>query len=131
MISQFTTSTLKAYRILSLSRTVFFYQPDAQRNDAVIKALKELAERYPRYVYKKLYQVIHRQGSVSNHQQVHRIDCLLKRNFRRKGKQRLTVRNTARLATTEAINRGGRLILCAMFWSVADVHCRGSVGGNV
>jgi len=73
----------------------------------------ELAERYPRYGFKKLFQVIRRQGHVWNHKRVHRIYCLLKLNFRRKGKQRLPVRNPARLAMPEAINQS---------WSVDFMH---------
>jgi len=82
-----------------------FYKPDTRRNDAVIEALTELAEHYPRYGFRKLFQVIRRQGHVWNHKRAHRIYCLLKLNFRRKGKQRLPIRNPARLATPEVINQ--------------------------
>ncbi len=92
---------------------MFFYKPDTRRNDVVIEALTEYAERYPRYGFKKLFQVIRRQGHVWNHKRVHRIYCLLKLNFRRKGKQRLPVRNPARLAIPEAINQS---------WSVDFMH---------
>lgn len=40
-----------------------------------------------------------------NHKRIHRIYCLLKLSFRRKGKQRLPVRNPSPLATPEALNR--------------------------
>ena len=49
--------------------------------------------------------MIRRQGHIRNHKRVHRIYCLLKLNFRRKGKQRLPVRNPAPLATPEALNQ--------------------------
>lgn len=91
--------------MLSLSRSVYLYQPDARRDEPVILVLTELAERYPRYGFKKLFQVLRRQGNVWNHKRVHRIYCLLKLNFRRKGKQRLPVRNPAPLATPEALNQ--------------------------
>lgn len=76
---------------MSLSRTVFRYQPDTQRDEPVIMALTVAAERYPRYGFKKLFQVLRRQGKSWNHKRVHRIYCLLKLNFRRKGKQRLWI----------------------------------------
>ncbi|SXF69436.1 IS3 family element, transposase orfB [Klebsiella pneumoniae] len=91
--------------MLSLNRTVYFYQPDARRDEPVIHALTELAERYPRYVFKKLFQLLRRQGNTWNHKCVHRINCLLKLNFRRRGKQPLPVRNPAPLATPEALNQ--------------------------
>lgn len=45
-------SLRQACRTLSLSRTVFLYQPDARRDESVIMA----AERYPRYRFKKLFR---------------------------------------------------------------------------
>ena len=99
--------------MLSLSRTVFFYQPDTRRDEPVVQALTEAAERYPRYGFKKLFQVIRRQGHAWDHKRIHRIYCLLKLNFRRKGKQRLPVRNPAPLAIPEALNQ------C---WSIDFMH---------
>lgn len=51
-------SLRQACRTLSLSRTVYFYQPDTRRDEPVIHALTELAERYPRYGFKKLFQLL-------------------------------------------------------------------------
>lgn len=105
LTTQFAMSLRQACRTLSLSRTVYFYQPDTRRDEPVIHALTELAERYPRYGFKKLFQLLRRQGNTWNHKRVHRIYCLLKLNFRRKGKQRLPVRNPAPLATPQALNQ--------------------------
>ncbi|XUA18776.1 IS3 family transposase [Citrobacter sp. OP27] len=113
LTSQFMMSTRQACRTLSLSRTVYFYQPDTRRDEPVIHALTELAERYPRYGFKKLFQLLRRQGNTWNHKRVHRIYCLLKLNFRRRGKQRLPVRNPAPLATPEALNQS---------WSIDFMH---------
>lgn len=106
-------SLRQACRTLSLSRTVYFYQPDTRRDEPVIHALTELAERYPRYGFKKFFQLLRRQGNTWNHKRVHRIYCLLKLNFRRKGKQRLPVRNPAPLATPQALNQS---------WSIDFMH---------
>ncbi|WP_425268847.1 IS3 family transposase [Erwinia rhapontici] len=92
---------------------MYFYQPGTQHNEPVIHALTELAERYPRYGFKKLFQWLRRQGNARNHKRVHRIYCLLKLNLRCKGKQRLTVRIPAVLATPEALNQ------C---WSIDFMH---------
>ena len=106
-------SIRQACRTLSLSRTVYFYQPDTRRDEPVIQALTDMAERYPRYGFKKLFQKLRRQGHAWNHKRVHRIYCLLKLNFRRKGKQRLPVRDPAPLATPEHLNQS---------WSVDFMH---------
>ncbi len=113
LAAQFAMSIRQACRTLSLSRTVYFYQPDTRRDEPVIRALTELAERYPRYGFKKLFQLLRRQGNTWNHKRVHRIYCLLKLNFRRKGKQRLPVRNPASLATPGSLNQS---------WSIDFMH---------
>ncbi len=46
-----------------MSRTVYFYQPDTRRDEPVIHSL---AERYPRYGFKKLLQLLRRKGLISN-----------------------------------------------------------------
>lgn len=79
----------------------------------MIQALTELAERYPRYGFKKLFQLLRRQGNRWNHKRVHRIYCLLKLNFCRKGKQCLPVRNPTPLPTPEALNQS---------WSIDFMH---------
>jgi len=98
---QFSMSLRQAYRTLSLSRTVYFYPPDLRRDEHVILALTKAAERYPRYGFKKLFQVLRRQDNAWNHKRVHRVYCLLKLNFRRRGKQRLPTP----LATPDAVNQ--------------------------
>lgn len=62
LTAQFSMSIRQACRTVSLSRTVYFYQPDTRRDEPVILALTELAERYPRYGFKKLFQVLLRQA---------------------------------------------------------------------
>ena len=96
-------SIRRACRMLSLSRTVFRYQPDTRRDEPVIVALTVAAERYPWYGFNKLFQILRRQGNPRNHKRVHRIYCLLKL----KGKQRLPVRNPSPRVTPEALNQSG------------------------
>lgn len=55
LTTQFTMSIRQACRMLSLSRTVFRYQPDTRRDEPVIQRLTEAAERYPRYGFKKAF----------------------------------------------------------------------------
>ncbi|WP_218709304.1 IS3 family transposase [Citrobacter braakii] len=113
LITTFGLSIRQACRSLNLSRTVYHYRPDTTRDEPVIVALQAVAERYPRYGFPKLFQVLRRQGHPWNHKRIHRIYCLLKLNFRRKGKQRLLVRNPSPLATPEALNQS---------WSVDFMH---------
>lgn len=81
LVAQFAMSLRQTCRTLSLSRTVFRYQPDTRCDEPVIMALTVAAERYPRYGFKKVFQVLRRQGNTWNHKRVHRIYCLLKLNI--------------------------------------------------
>jgi len=69
------------------------------------RSLQTAAESYPRYGFPKHFQVLKRQGYQWNHKRIHRIYCLLKLNFRRKGKNRLPVRSPSPLTTPEALNQ--------------------------
>ncbi|MGP3590244.1 IS3 family transposase [Vagococcus sp. WN89Y] len=104
-VQTFSLSVRQACRVLSLSRTVYHYRPDLQRDEPVIRALQQAAERYPRYGFSKLFRILRRHGHPWNHKRVHRIYCLLKLNFRRKGKQRLPARNPEPLTVPSTLNQ--------------------------
>jgi len=63
LTAKFAMSIHQACRTLSLSRRVYVYQTDTRRDEPVIHLLTELAERYPRYGFKKLFQLLRRQGN--------------------------------------------------------------------
>lgn len=88
-----------------MSRTVYHYRPDPNRDDPVIQVLVSLAEQYPRYGFKKLFQILRRQGHPWNHKRVYRVYCSLKMNLRRKGKKRLPSRNPQPLAVPANANK--------------------------
>ena len=105
LIQQFGLSIRAACQALSLSRSVYSYQPDTTRNDPVIAALQNAVERYPRYGFKKLFLILRRQGHVWNHKRIYRVYCLLKLNLRRKGKQRLPNRHPQPLCVPAIMNQ--------------------------
>ncbi len=113
MTTSFGLSVRQACRTLSLSRTVYHYQPDAARDEPVIFALQELVERYPCYGFSKVFQFLRRQGHIWNHKRVHRIYCLLQLNIRRKGKRRLPTRCPSPLVVPERLNQS---------WSIDFMH---------
>lgn len=98
-------SVRAACKAVCLSRTVYRYQPKADRDQPVIEALLALVERYPRYGFDKLFSLLRRRGYSWNHKRAHRIYCALKLNMRRKGKRRLPNRSPDRLSVPESINQ--------------------------
>jgi len=89
---------------MGLSRTVYRYQAKPRDDGPIIELLAKLAERYPRYGFGKLFQLIRRDGHKWNHKRVYRVYCGLKMNFRRKGKRRLPSRNPQPLVVPDYAN---------------------------
>lgn len=98
-------SLRSACQALQLSRTVYHYQPDTNRDRPVIEKLLELVDRYPRYGFGKLFTLLRRQGHRWNHKRVYRVYCGLKLNLRRKGKRRLPQRSPEPLSVPDSINQ--------------------------
>ena len=48
-----------ACRAIHITRTVYHYQPETDKDQPVIEALLELVDRYPRYGFDKLFTLIH------------------------------------------------------------------------
>lgn len=94
-----------ACKALSISRSVFHYQPDTRKDQPVIEALLALVDRYPRYGFGKLFPLIRRHGHRWNHKRVYRVYCSLGLNIRRKGKKRLPNRNPEPLFVPACINQ--------------------------
>ena len=113
MRNEFGLSIRQSCIAVHLSRTVYTYQPMPRDDSALIGTLLKLAERYPRYGFRKLFAVLRRQGHRWNHKRVYRVYCLLKMNLRRKCKKRLPSRNPQPLAVPPEANK------C---WSVDFMH---------
>ncbi|BEQ13171.1 transposase [Desulfoferula mesophila] len=97
-------SIRRACRALRLSRSVYAYRPKPRDDGPIIEALTSLADKYPRYGFAKLFQVIRRDGHGWNHKRVYRVYCALKLNLRRKGKKRLPTRDPQPLAVPDLAN---------------------------
>ena len=66
-------SERRACRILGFSRSAI-WSPLKGRDDAVLRErLKALAERYPRYGYPTLHDMLRAAGHVTNHKRTYRI----------------------------------------------------------
>ena len=78
--------------------------PKPNKDNQVIDALLELADRYRDLGFSKLFKILRRRRYPWNHKRVHRIYCALKLNKRRRGKKRLPSRHPLPLAVSAAMN---------------------------
>lgn len=105
MASEHGLSIRQSCEALGISRTAYYYKPDRSREEVIIAALLSVAEKYPKYGFKKLFIKLRQAGHGWNHKCIHRIYCMLKLNLRRKGKKRLPTRNPQALCVPEQINQ--------------------------
>ena len=73
--------------MLNLSRSVYRYRADTNRDLPVIMAIQGVLDINPGYGFGKLFKTLRRQGHRWNHKRVYRVYCLPKLNKRRKGKR--------------------------------------------
>ena len=98
-------SIRQACSVLEISRTVYRYQPDMEKDRPVIEAILALVDGHPSRGFGKVFTMLRRQGHRWNHKRVHRVYCGLKLNKRRKGKRRLPNRNPDPLGVPEGLNQ--------------------------
>ena len=53
-----------ACRAVGISDSVYRYQPDTSKDEPVIRALQQAAERYPAYGFSKLFKILRRWGQI-------------------------------------------------------------------
>lgn len=94
-----------ACQTVGMSRSVYHYKPDTNKDEPVIEAIQAVVERYPAYGFSKIFTMLRRQGHPWNHKRVYRVYCALKLNMRRKGKKRLPSRHPEPLAVPAQMNQ--------------------------
>ncbi len=71
-----------------LSRSVNRYKARGRDDSEIIEALTVLAERHPRFGFRKLFVLLRKAGYPWNHKKVWRVYCSMKLNLRRRFKKR-------------------------------------------
>ena len=66
-------SERRACRVVGLSRSVAWYRLRGRDDEALRSRLKTLAERYPRYGYPTLHEMLKAEGCVTNRKRTYRI----------------------------------------------------------
>jgi len=97
-------SERQACHFLGISRTVFRYQSKKTSDEEIVRLLMEIAERKPRWGFKKMHDFLKNQGYQWNHKKVRRIYREMGLNLRIKPKKRLPSRDPQPLITPEEAN---------------------------
>jgi putative transposase len=73
-MKSYAMSERHACRLLNLARSTHRYQPHPNgRNDALRQRLRELAEKRPRFGYRRLHALLRREDWPVNHKRIHRL----------------------------------------------------------
>jgi putative transposase len=85
--------------MLRVSRSTYTYAPKPKEDNGLMEQIKQLADRYKRYGFRKLLVKLREIGIQDNHKRVYRLYCQLGLNLRKRPKKRLPGRNPIPLAT--------------------------------
>ena len=108
-VDEYGLSEHQACRILKLSRSAYRYQAKRPDDGEISSLLLELAERKPRWGFRKMVDYLKNQGYVWNHKRIHRVYCELSLNLRVKPKKRLPTRTPQPLVQPEKANQSWSL----------------------
>ena len=98
-------SLTAACEMLGISRSVYRYRPQPNKDLPVVEAIQQVIEENPGFGFPKTFKTLRRRGHPWNHRRVHRVYCLLRLNRRRKGKRRLPTRHPQPLAVPPMANQ--------------------------
>lgn len=87
-----------------MSRSGFRYQAKKPDDREIQIELQAIAERKPRWGFRKMFAYLKNQGFRWNHKRVYRVYCEMKLNLRVKPKKRLPSRDPKPLVVPEAAN---------------------------
>lgn len=104
MIAEHQASQVRACRVVGMSRSGFRHQAKKPDDEEIIEQLQTIAERKPRWGFKKMFAYLKNQGCYWNHKRVYRVYCEMKLNLRVKPKKRLPTREPKPLVQPEAAN---------------------------
>lgn len=104
LITELQASEWRACRVVGMSRSGYRYKARKPDDADIRQQLLMIAERKPRWGYKKMYAYLKNQGYSWNHKRVHRIYRELGLNIRIKPRKRLPTREAKPLFQPEAAN---------------------------
>lgn len=105
IIEQHSATQHRACRLMRLSRSSFFYKAKLLNDDQIKQRVLDLADKYKRYGFRKIFHLLRKSGFQWNHKRVYRIYRELKLNLKRKPKKRLPAREKVALGQPTQMNQ--------------------------
>lgn len=99
----------RACKIINLSKTVYYYQPQLPNDDQIKEELRLLTQQHPSRGFNKFFNELRNKGYTWNHKRVYRVYCEMNLNLKRKTKKRLPSRNVIKLQQPLNLNE---------YWSI-------------
>ncbi len=87
----------RACRILNISKSYYYYEPQRSNDDEIKNALTLLVENHPRRGFQKFFDELRQAGKQWNHKRVYRVYCEMGLNLRKKAKKRIPSREAKML----------------------------------
>lgn len=98
-------SERRACRTVNLNRCTYRYEAKKFDDQQIVQALRQLAERHPRWGCGKMTDYLRHQDHGWNHKRVRRVYLDLRLNLQRKPKKRLPARTAQALGVPEQSNQ--------------------------
>ena len=98
-------SERRACQMIGISRTTYRYRGKKTDDQALREELQGIAERKPRWGFKKMRDYLRNQGYAWNHKRVYRVYCEMQLNIRVKPKKRLPTREPKPLTQPTTANQ--------------------------
>jgi putative transposase len=92
LVQEHQLSIRQVCKVLKISSSVFYYQPEEKDDTDIILSLKSLAEKHYRWGFWMMYHYFRNEGKSWNHKRLYRIYTEMNLNLRSKRKKRLPVR---------------------------------------
>ena len=98
MVTEHGLSTRRACRAVGISRVCYFYDAKPRDDSMIVRVLKQLSQRFPRYGFAMLFKLIRQMKYLWNHKRVRRVYRGLGMNLKQRRKKRLPARVKVPLA---------------------------------
>ena len=102
---EYSMSIRQACTIVDLNRSSYYYYPSLNKDSVLIEELNKLAELYPSYGFKKMYNLLRKKGYKWNHKKVYRVYKHLGLNLKRRVKRRIPTRQRVPLDLPKRYNQ--------------------------